>query len=1013
MTLPELSIRRPVMAAMFAILVIVAGIICYLELPVQLHPNINYPVITITTEMPGGNVNLINQVITKQIEKQINSISGIKSINSTSTPGKSQIQINFHLGQNLQQAYSEISSRVSRIRSLLPRDARAPVIAMKRSNESAIMLLSLHGASQMAMNSYARNIIEKRLQRVSGVAEVSVGGASREVVDIRFDLGKMAANKITPIDIESAFKNNQISVPGGTIKSGKNSYGLNLDFKYHQVHKLGDMVVVYRKNAPIFLKDIATVSFGFADNTASARFHGQPAISISIMKKSGVNTVAVDDEVKKVLNNDIIPHLPGDMHLTVIYNQATYIKGVVSQLVEDIWISVIAALFIILLFLKSFKSLFIVLCSIPVSLLGGVAVLHTFGYSINIITLLSLIVLVGVVVDDSIVVLENVFRRITHDNQPAYEATINGSNQIVFSVLASSLTLICIFFPIIFMGGMLAKLLTSMGVVITGGVIVSLIVALTIVPVLCLKLIKPTDANYTGISLSLEKVFLKIEAVYKKLIHTALRFRWLTILAALFFILISIPGFLFVEKEMFPAANDMGYFSIDIQPPQGLTAQYTVGRIKALEALLDKQPDVSHYFTMMGPGKDGTVIVEMKPGAKSRQLQLMSTLRTQVTQLAGAEYMVQGVGGGGGGSGLSFEVQGPNYEKALEYAMKLGSKLEAYSDQLGMIYLHYSTDQPQLEIAFDEILAESMGISSGKIAQTLSILSSEGVRIGHFTEGSGGSERYDVILRPQEGSFSSPNDLSNIYLWSNNAKEPLRLDTIAKFKESLAPSKISRTNLEYSVGISSTPRIGLEKATQLVQKIAAETLPAPYELKLTGSSASFASAEHHMILIFALMLMLIYMVLASQFNSFLQPVIVMIAQPLAIAGGIIILWASHQILSIYSIIGILLLVGLVSKNSILLIDLTNQLVREGKSIHEALLEACPIRMRPVIMTSLAIMLAMLPAALQSGPGASSYRPMAWVIIGGMCISTILTLIVVPSLYSVFRRFVNVGKNQSK
>lgn len=244
MTLPELSIRRPVMAAMFAILVIVAGIICYLELPVQLHPNINYPVITITTEMPGGNVNLINQVITKQIEKQINSISGIKSINSTSTPGKSQIQINFHLGQNLQQAYSEISSRVSRIRSLLPRDARAPVIAMKRSNESAIMLLSLHGASQMAMNSYARNIIEKRLQRVSGVAEVSVGGASREVVDIRFDLGKMAANKITPIDIESAFKNNQISVPGGTIKSGKNSYGLNLDFKYHQVHKLGDMVVV-------------------------------------------------------------------------------------------------------------------------------------------------------------------------------------------------------------------------------------------------------------------------------------------------------------------------------------------------------------------------------------------------------------------------------------------------------------------------------------------------------------------------------------------------------------------------------------------------------------------------------------------------------------------------------------------------------------------------------------------------------------------------------------------------
>ncbi len=998
MTLAELSIKRPVMAAMLSFLFILVGIISYVNLPVQLTPNISYPVITITTEMPGGDSSIINQMVTKPIEEQVNTIAGILVIQSSSRPGKSQIEVTFNMKTDLNSAFNQIDNRINHIRANLPKDARPPLITLDQSNAAPIMLLSLHGeASLLEMDRYARQFIQKKLSHLSGIGQVKIVGVSDQAINIKIDLDKLAANNITPLEVEEGFNKNHVQLPGGSITSGKKSFSMSLDVEHHTLEGLRKLVIAYRNNHAITLDRLADVSLGLASNHSAARFAGQPSVGISIIKKSDSNTLALADEVDQVVKTEIIPMLPRNMTLSTVYNQATYIDGVITQLQQDIWISLLTAAFVIFLFLKNFRSSLIILCSIPISLLGAVAGLAVFGYSLNSITLLALVVLVGIVIDDSIVVLENTARHITEGKLGRKEAAIQGANQVVFAVLASSLTLICIFIPIGFMGGMLAKILASLGFVITVGVIVSFIVSLTLTPVLCEKILRP-DPEFRGIKAMLENALLWLEKYYKKIIRVTLVHPWLAILGVIIVIGISVPGFFSLNVSLTPAPEGTGYFVIDVQPPQGFSIHYTTEKIDALEAILNKMPEIQHYFSSLGPGKDGSVSIQLKPYAVKNQTAIMDKLRQQVQGLSGARYFVEEPSKK---SYLTFQVRGPKFKEVLDQAFKLSRALGHYQDQLGEVYIHFTPDQPQYNLVVDHILANSFGITSSDVARTLSVMGGEGMKIGHFSESKGG-DRYKVLLRPKEGQFISPADMSKIYLRLKD-KTHLRLDTIASIEKSLAPSRITRTNLDYSIGFSALPTIPETKAIILINKIAEPILKPGYVIRLSGTSASYSKAEHRTVMMIVLMLIFVYMVLASQFNSFIQPIIVMVAQPLAVVGGVIILWITGEPLSMYGIIGMLLLIGLVSKNSILLVDLTNQLRVQGRSVKDALFEACPTRMRPVIMTALAIIFAMVPAAVSSGPGAKAYHPLAWVIIGGMFFSTILTLVIVPAIYSLFYR----------
>jgi hydrophobic/amphiphilic exporter-1 (mainly G- bacteria), HAE1 family len=1002
MNLPEIAIRKPVFALMLSLVLVIFGVISYFRIGIQETPNINYPVITISTSLPGGAPKLIADTVTKPIEKDFNTISGVKTISSTTTQGSSSVQLTFFLGTDMSKAFNQVQSKVNKIQGTLPPGTKPPSITRVAEGASPIMLIAVYGNRTISqLDDIARNVVEPRLQTVPGVGQVSIQGVGKQIVKVTLSLGKMAAMKITPGDIQNAFSTQHVNEPGGFIVSDKKQYILDLNLEVHTLNDLKGLIVTYREGAPIYLRDVATVTLGVKKGQQLALFKGQETVGVSVVKKGTGNTVAIAKAVDKELQTVIKPQLPVGVHVATIFNESTYIKSIVQSLEMDAWLSILAAALVIFLFLKSLRSTMIIVTAIPVSLLGVVMVIYFFGYTFNIITLLGIILLVGVVVDDSIVMLENIYRQGSEFKLKRIDAALTGSKQVVFAVLASSLTLVSIFVPVIFMGGIVGLFFKSFAIVVTMGVLISLFVSLTLTPMLCSRWLK-FDESQSWLYQFLEKGFVFIDKVYHAVLRFALRFRWVVIILALIAVLASIPLLMAVNKAFLPAERNSGHFSINIQTPQGSSVKYTQTRVNKVEAVLRKYPEVKNYYSSISPANIGNITVKLVPRNEQaiKQTELMALLRVELKDIPGTLAFVSGASGGAGagtsGTSISFAVTGKNYDDTVNNSVKfLHALLKEH--QLSSVYIHLASNQPTYKALVDRNLASSLGISPKEIASALSVLGG-GARIGKFNK-KGGGERYDIVLQTEKGEFTNPRQVSNIYLQGKKGAL-VRLDTIASLESTVSPVKITRRDLNYSVTFSATSKLSLNKAIALIKTTAQESLPKAYTLTLTGNASSFQSTIKDLGFSFALIILLMYMVLASQFNSFIQPLIVLVAQPLAIIGGLLTLWMMNQSLNIYSMIGVLLLMGLVAKNSILLIDLTNQCRKDGMPIKEALLTACPRRMRPVVMTSLAIIFAMLPSAFAMGPDSSSHQPLSLVIIGGMISSTLLTLVVVPALYSL-------------
>jgi len=994
MSLPSLSIRRPVLAFMLSAVLVIFGVISYFRIGVQANPNITFPVITVTTLLPGGNPSVVNEMISKPIEKAVNSIAGIESINSDSSAGKSSVQIKFKLGEDINAAFNEVSSRLNQARADMPSGTKPSTISKASISAQPIMLLTLYGNRPlMDLSDIARNTIKINLENISGVAQVNIEGVSKKVVRINLDLAKMAAMGVTLDEVQRAFSSQHVQIPGGYLVSGNKQYAMNIDMEFHSIKNLEDMIIAYRHEAPIFLKSIATINMGLANKRQLAIYNGKSSVGISIVKKSGANTVAIVNDVKSHLKQ-IQQLLPSGVKIAVVYEQAHYILDVVHELEQDAWLSILAAGLVIFLFLKSFRSTLIIVTAIPVSLLGVVMAIYFFGYTFNVVTLLGIILLVGVVVDDAIVVLENSFRCLTTKAMDRMTAATEGAQQVVFAVLASSLTLVSIFLPVIFIGGVIGLFFRSFAIVVSTGVIISLFVSLTLTPMLCSRYLKAHESQGWLYNF-LERGFVCIDNIYKAILYFALRFRWTILLMAILIVLAAIPVFHSIGKAFMPTDRNSGHFTIIVQAPQGSSTAYTKSRINEVESVLAKYPQIKSYYTNIEPANIGTVTVRLIPRDqwKQSQMALVQKVKKQLEDIAGVICFVNN---SVGGSSLSFEVRGEDYNRTAQVAFQFQSELNKHPE-LGTVYIHMSPSAPSFQVTVDRILANSVGLSPQTIGNALMVLGG-GVKVAKFNS-FGQSQRHEVMLRTDSDEFVNPKNISHIYL-RGKKDQLVRLDTIAGLEASVMPVKITRTDLNYSVGLSANPTIPLNKSIQLVQQIATKTLPKGYQLKMTGSAASLSETVDHVIFAVALILLLMYMILASQFNSFIQPIIIMLALPLAIIGGVLMLWITGQTLNIYSMIGLLLLMGLVAKNSILLIDLTNELRKQGKTIKDALTQSCPQRMRPVVMTSLAIILAMVPAAIMGGADASTHRPLALVIIGGMISSTLLTLIVVPAVYSL-------------
>ncbi|WP_398305742.1 efflux RND transporter permease subunit [Zoogloea sp.] len=1005
MTLPELSIKRHVLAWMMSAVLVLVGVIGYQRVGMDRFPYIEFPVISITTALKGANPDIVDSSITNVIESAVNSVPGIEHVQSTSSPGVSVVNITFALEKKVDVAFNEVQSKVNQVLRRLPKDVDPPVIAKVETNAQPIMWLALQGdRTQQQLNQYALNVLKKRLETIDGVGEVRLGGRRDRTIRVNLLPDRMAAHTITAQDISDAFAREHVQLAGGFVVGQKTESLLKLDLEFHQVGELRGLIVAWRNKAPIRLGDVAEIEDGLTDNRQLARFNGKTTVGLGMVKIANANTVAITERILERVERELRPALPPGMSLSVVSNDAVFILEIVDSLKEHLIEGTLLASLVVWIFLRSVRSTLIIALAIPVSLMGAIAVIYFAGFTLNSLTMLALLLLIGVVVDDAIVVLENIFRHREELDPDPVSAAINGSNEVVFAVMAATLSLVCIFAPVAFISGIIGQFFRSFALVVTFGVLVSLFVSLTLTPMLCARYLR-VEKQHGPIYRAFDRLFAGLDAIYVRLLEGALTHRLWVLLATLAVVGSSAFFFTHVGKAFTPE-QDEGRFLVSLRTPLGSSIDYTDSKLREVEAILDQHPEIRSEFALIGLGtagqvNQGTVVVRMVPREERsvKQQDVIPLLRKEFSQVAGARVfaapypMVQGQRG----EPLQFVLTGENLQELGRHAVALQRKL-ATIPGIGRMDTDLQLDLPQLAFAPDRLRIADAGLSTQDVALAINMLTG-GVDIAKYSDEPGDGQRYDIRVKAREGSFTQPSDLSKIFL-RNKSGQLVRLDSVASFRETLGPAVVGRFDLQYAATFYASPTLPLGEAVDVVKRSAAELLPTGYQVKLIGQAEEFGKTQKYMSFTFALALTLLYMVLASQFNSFVQPFIVMLAQPLAIVGGVAALWATGHTLNIYSMIGLVLLIGLVAKNSILLVDLTNQRRDEGLPVDTALRNACPIRMRPVLMTSATVILALAPAALGFGAGNETNQPLAIAVIGGMVSSTLLTLVVVPAVYSL-------------
>ena len=1004
MSLPEVSVRRFVFAVMINLVIVLFGLISVNRISIDRSPDIDFSLISVTTVLPGANPDVVDSSVTNIIEGAVNSIPGIDDVRSRSAPGVSNVFIQFLLEKDLDIAFNEVQSKVGQINSQLPDDTETPIISKIETGEIPIIWLALRGNRTLQdLSVYAKNIVKRKLETINGVGSVVIGGEQERNIRVNLDFDRMSAFSITVQDVVMAFRNEHIKLPGGFLIDNSKEDLLKLDLESHNVEEIENIIVTYDRNRAIKLKDIAEVKDDVRDLRTLGRFNGDPSIGIGVTKIRGENTVEIIEKVKAKIKSDIEPTLPAGMTLDINTDDSSYIYELISGLGQNIFVGFIIASLIVLLFLRSYSSMAIVSITIPVSLFGAIFIMYAFGFTLNTMTMLALLLLIGIVVDDAIVVLENAQRNLHEDTAAErIRASIIGANEVFLPIVSSTLVLVALFTVVFFMEGIAARFFSSFGVVVSTGVLVSTFVALTLTPTLASKFLK-TKKESNRIFDGFNRRFNIIENRYKEMIEWSLSEKKKVLSYAGLVVALSFVGFTQLSGGFFPE-EDEGQFTITVKTPVGTGIDYTNNRLSMVEGLLEEYEDIESYFTIMGSGIEsqavniGVIYVRLTPSniRGYKQYELIPILRERLNKIPGIKAFPAPMSFASGtrGEAMQFTVSGPDLNILNESINTFLSKL-AETPELGDVDSSIELNLPQVSLEINRELASEMGLSTRLIAEAANIFAG-GIDVARFNDAVGDGERYKVRLK---GEYDmSVDDLDKIYL-RTPSKELVRLDTVAKFKETVGPSEITRLDRMYSAYFYSDPTTSLSNAIQLIEDAAAETLPVGYEVGFFARAKEFKRTSNQMLFAFLTGLILVYMVLASQFNSFRQPLIVMISQPLAVIGGTLGIWIVGSDLNIFSMTGLVLLTGLVAKNSILLIDRTNQERKKGLEIDEALLSACPRRLRPILMTSLTLILAMMMPALGIGSGVELSQPLAIAIVGGMISSTFLSLVIVPIIYS--------------
>ncbi len=998
----EFCIRRPVFATVLSLVLVLAGLMSFSRLTIREYPNIDEPQVSVQTNYPGASAEIIESQVTQVLEGSLAGIEGIDTIESTSRAEQSRITIRFRSTVNIDAATSDVRDRVSRVRRQLPNEVTEPTIAKVEADAQPIMFLVTQSDRMDAaeLTDYVDRFVVNRFKNLDGVADVQINGERTYAMRVWIDAARLAGQGLTVQDVETAIRNQNADIPAGRIESQDREFTVLSKTSLGTAEEFSQIILKEAGGLQVTLGDVARVDLGTADVRRESRYNGVTAISIGIVRTAVANPLDVAREVKELLPR-LNTELPKGTSISVGFDSTVFIDRSIDNVFMTILEAIGLVLLIILLFLHSFRAALIPIVTIPVSLIATFAIMYATGLTVNTLTLLAMVLAIGLVVDDAIVVLENIYRHIEEGMKP-FEAAIKGAREIGFAVIAMTLTLAAVYAPIAFTPGRTGRLFLEFAVTLAGAVIVSGFVALTLTPMMCSKLLKHSERRNIFARV-IEGALDALERGYRGLLSFALKIRWLVLLLALGVGLSG--GWLFTQmKSELSPTEDRGTIIINGNAPEGASFGFTQRYASQAEELLAQVPELRSYLMIVGSG-DVTQFLSfarLKDWSERdvKQQQVVQQLSPKLRKIAGVQAFATNpasLGVRGFGKPFQFVIQSSaSYEELNALAQKLVEKLK---DNPGLADLDTDMrlNKPEVDIEIDRSRVADLGLDISVIGRTLETLLG-GRNVTTFQIG---SQQYDVTVALPASERTSPETPANIFVRGKNG-EMVQLTNIVKAKVGVAPRDLRRFNQLRSITIQANlaPGYTLGEAIQAVDQAAAEVLPQGTLTDLTGQAREFRDASSNLALVFVMALAFIYLVLSAQFESFRDPLMIMVSVPLSMTGALGALWLTGGTLNVYSQIGLVTLIGLITKHGILIVDFANRLQLEGTERREAIIEAARLRLRPILMTTAAMILGAIPLALATGAGAESRQQIGWVIVGGMSLGTLLTLFVVPCVYAV-------------
>jgi multidrug efflux pump len=1018
MVLSDISIRRPVLATVMSLLIVLLGVIAFDRLAVREYPKIDPPIVSVRTVLKGATAQVVESTITTPVEDALSGIEGIKTIKSQSREEVSQVTVTFVTDRDVEAAANDVRDRVSRVRSLLPDQADDPVVNKIEADAWPVMWVAVTSDrhTPMELTDYADRYLTDPMKAVPGVATVIIGGERRYAMRIWLDRERLAAHGMTAQDVEEALRRQNLDSPGGRIESTQRELTVLAETDLQSADAFNNMIIREATGYPIRLKDVGRAAPGPYENRKIVRVSGNEAIALGVVKQSTGNTLAIAKKIREMVPR-LKAGLPEGMTMKVAVDTSQFIEAAINSVYVVMAEALVLVVLVIFLFLRSFRATLIPAVTIPVSLVGAFFFLYVFGFSVNVLTLLGIVLAVGLVVDDAIVMLENIHRHI-EDGLPPYKAALKGAQEIGFAVVAMTITLAAVFTPLVFMTGRVGQLFIEFAMTVVAAVLVSGFVALTLTPMMCSKVLKEHESNW--LYDRTEGFFEAMNRGYRWVLQRTLRVRWFAV--PVYLVVLAAMGWLFLQlKSELSPVEDRGAFMAFVVAPEGSTMQYTDAYMRNVGEILKSVPEIETLFEVVAPGLErpnpvnlgiGFAVLTHWDKRERKQMQIAQEITPKLYGgLPGViSFAVNSPSLGGSflSKQIEYVIYGNSYEELQGFVNKVMPKLRDFPGITGLD-TDLKLNKPQLRVEIDRDKASALGVSMATIGSTLETLLGGRDVTRYKREG----KQYDVVVQVEDDKRRRPDDLTSIYVRGARG-DLVQLSNLVQLRETVAPKELNHFNKFRAAVINGNvgPGGSLGDVLAKIDKVVAEELPKNVITDLDGQSREFRETGMELYVTLLLALIFIYLVLSAQFESFVGPLVIMLTVPLAATGALLAMWINAKLgnggtLNVYSQIGLVMLVGLITKNGILIVEFANQQRRRGLALFEAVVEASTLRLRPILMTTLATVLGALPLAISSGAGSEARQAIGWVVVGGMSLGTLLTLFVIPAFYTLIVRKIHL------